>query len=425
MVSTVHRLTTYLTLTVNVFVLSSITSSSDFTHPPHSTHIVLVKSHSNHSSPFNVSYSIVPSPSSSSSSSLSSPLSLSPSPSFLSSPPSSSSSSPSLPHPSPFSTSSSSLYDTSGQEHQTNRIYQQGSTLAMVSFVTSTKELTYCVIYDMDKDRDIVLTLFKLYYESILYINIDDMIRLIDTCRDVDMKRNPSQYHPPSFNVPSATGRSFVTSSASRSDTGSLSGITIGNFTEMWTGMVPGTKWCGLGDSASNYFDLGSKGIVDSCCRAHDLCPIRLRPFRRGYGLGYNFSIYTKSYCTCDDSFYHCLKSTNSTMADMIGNFYFNFMKFGCLEPTSVETGPLHLTTGPTSINTVASGNNHAHSIAIAIANGINSGAINSHSGTVNSRKGGKNNGPQGAWDSYSGMKKSKSLKEVKLRVNYSRNLRY
>lgn len=373
MVSTLHQLTTYLTL--KVFVLSSVTSSHSLNLNHHNLNL-------NHHSQLNnyhvpqqqhlqsqhINFKLQGNNSSYSSFlNTSSPLNVPPS------------------HPNlPNSPAGESIaLSPPGQEQHTNRIYQQGSTLAVVSFVTLTKELTYCVVYDIDKDRDIVLILFKLYYESILHINIDDMIRLIDTCREVDMKRNPSQYHPPSLSVPTtATGRSFVTSSASRSDSGSISGIMIGNFTDMWTGMVPGTKWCGLGDSASNYFDLGSKGIVDSCCRAHDLCPIRLRPFRRGYGLGYNLSIYTKSYCTCDDSFYHCLKSTNSTMADMIGNFYFNFMKFGCLEPIN-------------------------NSVDFSLS------------------KKSFHDGPS-LDTSYSGIKKSmKSLKEVKLRVNYTRNLRY
>lgn len=57
--------------------------------------------------------------------------------------------------------------------------------------------------------------------------------------------------------------------------------------------MVLGTKWCGMGDSAKNYFDLGKRRDVDVCCRAHDHCPIRLKALRMGYGL-INLSLYTK-----------------------------------------------------------------------------------------------------------------------------------
>lgn len=36
---------------------------------------------------------------------------------------------------------------------------------------------------------------------------------------------------------------------------------------------VPGTKWCGPGDNAKNFDDLGKHIETDKCCRAHDHCP--------------------------------------------------------------------------------------------------------------------------------------------------------
>ena len=91
-----------------------------------------------------------------------------------------------------------------------------------------------------------------------------------------------------------------------------------------------GTKWCGLGDSARNYFDLGKRKDVDVCCRAHDHCPIRLKALRMGYGL-INLSLYTKSHCDCDEDFKRCLRQANSKSAEMLANFYFNIMKVQCL----------------------------------------------------------------------------------------------
>jgi secretory phospholipase A2 len=35
---------------------------------------------------------------------------------------------------------------------------------------------------------------------------------------------------------------------------------------------MPGTKWCGPGNTASNYNDLGFYSREDECCRAHDNC---------------------------------------------------------------------------------------------------------------------------------------------------------
>lgn len=98
----------------------------------------------------------------------------------------------------------------------------------------------------------------------------------------------------------------------------------------MKRGLIPGTKWCGLGDIAATYNDLGQKRRIDICCRAHDHCPVRLKPFRNDYGL-FNIALYTKSHCECDTDFYRCLREIRSKTADMLGNLYFNVMKLQCL----------------------------------------------------------------------------------------------
>lgn len=98
----------------------------------------------------------------------------------------------------------------------------------------------------------------------------------------------------------------------------------------MKRGLIPGTKWCGLGDQASSYNDLGPKHRIDICCRAHDHCPIRSKPFRNDYGV-LNIGLYTKSHCDCDADFYRCLREVRSRTADMLGNLYFNVMKLQCM----------------------------------------------------------------------------------------------
>lgn len=94
-----------------------------------------------------------------------------------------------------------------------------------------------------------------------------------------------------------------------------------------------GTKWCGTGDIAKNYHDLGSEANVDMCCRAHDLCPVKVRAYSRRYNIT-NGSLYTKSHCKCDDKLYDCLKNSSSQTAKLMGNVYFNLVQVPCVEDT-------------------------------------------------------------------------------------------
>ncbi|XP_003741194.1 uncharacterized protein LOC100899916 [Galendromus occidentalis] len=113
------------------------------------------------------------------------------------------------------------------------------------------------------------------------------------------------------------------------SEEGNL-GDDTGFFEGIWNAIYPGTKWCGAGHLARNYFDLGSEVLVDKCCRAHDHCPIKVRPWQFGYGER-NYSPYTKSHCDCDIDFFKCLTAANSSTADTIGDLFFNAMRVSCL----------------------------------------------------------------------------------------------
>lgn len=99
----------------------------------------------------------------------------------------------------------------------------------------------------------------------------------------------------------------------------------------MVSGVVPNTLWCGLGDRASNYSELGPEYKVDACCRAHDHCPIRLKPFATDYGL-VNWSMSTRSHCDCDIDFNNCLTAVNSTLSNVIRVLYFRFVGLQCID---------------------------------------------------------------------------------------------
>ncbi|XP_026481581.1 uncharacterized protein LOC113388418 [Ctenocephalides felis] len=63
--------------------------------------------------------------------------------------------------------------------------------------------------------------------------------------------------------------------------------------------IAPGTKWCGMGNRANRYTELGGFTSVDSCCRMHDSCTNIIRAVESKYDY-FNFSPFTVSHCGCD-----------------------------------------------------------------------------------------------------------------------------
>uniref|UniRef100_A0A182FKB8 Phospholipase A2 n=1 Tax=Anopheles albimanus TaxID=7167 RepID=A0A182FKB8_ANOAL len=84
---------------------------------------------------------------------------------------------------------------------------------------------------------------------------------------------------------------------------------------------VPGTKWCGPGNTANDYDDLGSNSEVDKCCREHDHCD-NIPAGETKYGLK-NDDYFTRLHCKCDRDFQQCLHRVNTTFSNKLGNFYF------------------------------------------------------------------------------------------------------
>lgn len=56
--------------------------------------------------------------------------------------------------------------------------------------------------------------------------------------------------------------------------------------------IFPGTNWCGVGDAASDFEDVGRFTETDKCCRAHDHCD-SIGAFGTKHGLT-NYSPFTK-----------------------------------------------------------------------------------------------------------------------------------
>ncbi|KAL4714725.1 hypothetical protein ACJJTC_002584 [Scirpophaga incertulas] len=89
--------------------------------------------------------------------------------------------------------------------------------------------------------------------------------------------------------------------------------------------ILPGTKWCGAGQLAESYAELGPDRKEDRCCRSHDNCKLNILPFRRRFG-EFNFRPYTISHCR----FRACLKLADTSVSNMVGKLFFNVVQTKC-----------------------------------------------------------------------------------------------
>ncbi|XP_059131607.1 group 3 secretory phospholipase A2 [Peromyscus eremicus] len=94
-----------------------------------------------------------------------------------------------------------------------------------------------------------------------------------------------------------------------------------------WT--IPGTLWCGVGNSAENSSELGMFHGPDLCCREHDQCPQTISPLQYNYGFR-NFRFHTISHCDCDARFQQCLRSQRDSISDIMGVAFFNVLEIPC-----------------------------------------------------------------------------------------------
>ncbi|XP_071755204.2 group 3 secretory phospholipase A2 [Centroberyx gerrardi] len=95
--------------------------------------------------------------------------------------------------------------------------------------------------------------------------------------------------------------------------------------------IVPGTLWCGSGNKAPSYEDLGVFAETDSCCREHDQCENTILSFHFNFGV-FNSNIFTMSHCDCDNRFRSCLMEAKDSISDVVGYTFFNLLKMHCFE---------------------------------------------------------------------------------------------
>uniref|UniRef100_A0A672KCU9 phospholipase A2 n=1 Tax=Sinocyclocheilus grahami TaxID=75366 RepID=A0A672KCU9_SINGR len=93
----------------------------------------------------------------------------------------------------------------------------------------------------------------------------------------------------------------------------------------------PGTLWCGAGNIADHYDQLGEFEETDKCCRVHDHCPYVIHAFSSNYGYT-NFKWHPLSHCDCDNALKECLRCVNDTSSRVVGQAFFNVIEVPCFE---------------------------------------------------------------------------------------------
>ncbi|XP_063703588.1 uncharacterized protein LOC134833256 [Culicoides brevitarsis] len=201
-------------------------------------------------------------------------------------------------------------------------IYYHDATIAVVELGPE-KLLLGCELIEVFSDMEGKSMLRKLSkINRPLEISFKDMMKLMYQCELVDkaeQKTRDDYLEEMQSDQPIQESRGGLFDNQAFPSISLLSGI------------IPGTKWCGTGDIAKSYHDLGTESNVDRCCRTHDLCPSKVRPYQKRYELENN-SLYTKSHCTCDDMLFSCLKHSNSSAGNLLGTIYFNLVQVPCIE---------------------------------------------------------------------------------------------
>uniref|UniRef100_A0A3Q0SVQ9 phospholipase A2 n=1 Tax=Amphilophus citrinellus TaxID=61819 RepID=A0A3Q0SVQ9_AMPCI len=130
--------------------------------------------------------------------------------------------------------------------------------------------------------------------------------------------------------------------------------------------IVPGTLWCGSGNKAPSYSDLGVFSDTDHCCREHDQCQHTILSFHSEFGI-FNSNIFTMSHCDCDNKFRSCLEEANDSISDVVGYTFFNLLKMHCftfshrLQSNIISPLPLLVSNHAGSFRFICSGFETSH----------------------------------------------------------------
>ncbi|KAF8791819.1 phospholipase A2-like [Argiope bruennichi] len=104
--------------------------------------------------------------------------------------------------------------------------------------------------------------------------------------------------------------------------------------------IFPGTKYCGQGNIAENYHDLGIFNETDACCREHDYCDDIIRPGRTKHNLINPFGT-TRLHCKCDEALRNCFRKVNSVVSNSVGYIFFSLLQTQCFDFEYPATGCL------------------------------------------------------------------------------------
>ncbi|XP_059047627.1 uncharacterized protein LOC131843049 [Achroia grisella] len=213
-------------------------------------------------------------------------------------------------------------------------IYYHDQTVAVVELGPG-KLLLNCELietYDEDDTSRLLRQLSRI--NRPLGVTFHQMIKLMSQCQQVEGVEGSLEIEESGVAGGAEAGAAWSAGGGARARLdagGAHAGLLGGSPLTLLQGIIPGTKWCGTGDIAADYHDLGADRRLDRCCRTHDLCPTKVRAFSKRYNLTNN-SLYSKSHCTCDDLLFDCLKTTNTSASHLMGHIYFNLVQVPCLE---------------------------------------------------------------------------------------------